>query len=289
MYLRGSRSRSQRCVSIDTQRWLAGPGRNDCISVMATPVGPSLQLLFIMADALAEVSILTAEAVWNRWFSSQRFHRKLAQFESNGWIERRPVEGSLERALRLTAAGREIALGGRDPEANWTRKWDGRWRLVLFDIPESQRKVRARLCRGLHQLGFGYLQNSVWISPDPPVRISEMLRGLKLNVEQLTLMEARPCGGESNVDLVKGAWDFPRINRNYDVYLEVLDGQPRRTRGISWNRWIEVEWKAWNRALGGDPLLPAALLPEDYRGCEAWKRRTGILRKVFAAPTGGDV
>ncbi|HEY5551230.1 MAG TPA: hypothetical protein VIK52_05040 [Opitutaceae bacterium] len=249
---------------------------------MPPPVGPSLQLMLIMADIAGEVTVLTAKAVWKRWFSSQRFCRKLAQFESQGWVERGPVrEGSLDRAVRLTEAGREIALGGRDPEASWGRKWDGRWRLVLFDIPENQRTVRTRLSRGLRQLGFGYLQNSVWVSPDPPVKISGMFRGLKLDVESLSVMEARPCGGESDADLVNGAWDFPRINRDYEVYLEVLEGRPVRNSGRSWKTWIEVEWKAWNRALGGDPLLPVALLPAGYRGREAWKRRMAFLRRTF--------
>lgn len=174
-----------------------------------------------------------------------------------------------------------MALGGMDPEAGWARKWDGRWRLVLFDIPESHRAHRMRLCRGLRELRFGYLQNSVWVSPDPPVEIGRMLLGLDIDVEMLTLMEARPCGGESDSDLVAGAWDFARINRDYEVYLEVLEDMPFSKSGRSWSAWIEVEWKAWRRALSGDPLLPAELLPAGYRGREVFQRRMKSLRRIF--------
>lgn len=244
--------------------------------------GPSFQLMMCLSEGVAEITIAAAEAAWKRWFSSERFRRKLAQFESHGWVERTPVgEDDLGRVVRLTAAGRQAALGGRDPEVFWNRRWDGNWRIVFFDIPETQSAVRKRLDRGLRRLGFGYLQDSVWVSPDPPVQISEMLRGLKLNVEVLSVMEARPCGGETDADLVVGAWNFEKINRNYEVYLEVIGDKPLRTSGRSWRTWLEVEWKAWNRALGSDPLLPGPLLPTRYRGREAWLRRTSMIRKMF--------
>lgn len=249
---------------------------------MRTPVGPSLQLLLLMSELAGDVSVHAAQAIWNRWFGSQRFHRKLAQFESHGWVERGLDRGrGLDRVVRLTEAGRVAALGGLDPEENWRRKWDGRWRLVLFDIPESQRTHRTRLCRGLRQLRFGYLQNSVWVSPDPQVEIARLLSGMKLDVEKLTIMEARPCGGESDADLVAGAWDFARINRDYEVYLEVLDGEPARMGSRAWKGWLEAEWKAWHRVLSGDPFLPASLLPSGYRGREASERRVRAKRRMF--------
>jgi hypothetical protein len=73
-------------------------------------------------------------------------------------------------------------LGGRDPEAQWARPWDGQWRLVLFDVPTGQNAQRERLRRYLRDKGFGYLQNSVWISPDPLTAEREVLGGGKLMV-----------------------------------------------------------------------------------------------------------
>jgi DNA-binding transcriptional regulator PaaX len=49
------------------------------------------------------------------------------------------------------------------------------------------------LCRYLRDNGFGYLQNSVWISPDPVTAEREVLGGGKINVESLILLDARPC------------------------------------------------------------------------------------------------
>jgi CRISPR-associated endonuclease Cas2 len=54
-------------------------------------------------------------------------------------------------------------------KAKYTKKavWDGKWRLIIFDIPEEARKKRNQL-RGLLKANqFEKLQASVFISPHP--------------------------------------------------------------------------------------------------------------------------
>jgi hypothetical protein len=45
------------------------------------------------------------------------------------------------------------------------KKWDGRWRVIIFDIKESKKGIREKLRLTLSQIGFIKLQNSVWIYP----------------------------------------------------------------------------------------------------------------------------
>jgi CRISPR-associated endonuclease Cas2 len=45
------------------------------------------------------------------------------------------------------------------------KRWDGRWRVVIFDIKESRSKIRFLLRKTLSQIGFVRLQNSVWLYP----------------------------------------------------------------------------------------------------------------------------
>lgn len=44
-------------------------------------------------------------------------------------------------------------------------RWDGRWRVLVFDIPEGMRQTRQRLRTLLRGIGFACLQHSVWIYP----------------------------------------------------------------------------------------------------------------------------
>ena len=46
-------------------------------------------------------------------------------------------------------------------------KWDGKWRMILFDIPEKKRKYRDYLRELIKFLDFKELQKSVWVSPYP--------------------------------------------------------------------------------------------------------------------------
>jgi hypothetical protein len=46
-------------------------------------------------------------------------------------------------------------------------RWDGRWRIVFFDIPEKRRSERNILREKLKELGFEELQKSVFIHPFP--------------------------------------------------------------------------------------------------------------------------
>lgn len=45
------------------------------------------------------------------------------------------------------------------------RKWDKKWRVVIFDIPEKKALVRREVRRILKEAGFQRLQDSVWVYP----------------------------------------------------------------------------------------------------------------------------
>ncbi len=44
-------------------------------------------------------------------------------------------------------------------------RWDGIWRLVIFDIPEDERPGRVALAQKVKELGFYPMQKSVFIHP----------------------------------------------------------------------------------------------------------------------------
>jgi DNA-binding transcriptional regulator PaaX len=74
--------------------------------------------------------------------------------------------------------------------------------MVLFDMPVGKDAQRRRLWSYLRGKGFGYLQYSVWVTPDPLEEERQILAGEKVNVESLILLETRPCAGESDEQIV---------------------------------------------------------------------------------------
>ena len=94
---------------------------------------------------------------------ARRMSQALSRMQSRGLVRRLP-NGAFELTARGTnEAARMYSM--MDVLAPKPRKWDGRWRIVMFDIWESRRHVRGRLRELLQRTGFIRLQNSVWIYP----------------------------------------------------------------------------------------------------------------------------
>ena len=80
--------------------------------------------------------------------------------------------------ISLTKEGREKAgmfqidkLAIKRP-----KKWDKKWRLLIFDIPETRKVAREALRGKLKELGFFPFQKSVWIYPYNCVAEVELLK-----------------------------------------------------------------------------------------------------------------
>lgn len=79
------------------------------------------------------------------------------------WIEK---DG--KKFLRITEKGQqelEFEQAKLELLSDKKRKWDGRWRMVVFDIPERRRHLRFRLRAVMLDMGFARLQDSVWVYP----------------------------------------------------------------------------------------------------------------------------
>jgi phenylacetic acid degradation operon negative regulatory protein len=243
-----------------------------------------LNFLLWSADKLMRPTFRNLTDSYESWAYRNGLLPQVAKLERQQLLEHDP-KSRADRLYRLTEQGRLHALGGRDPQAQWSRHWDGRWRLVLFDVPMGQNARRERLRRYLRSRAFGCLQGSVWITPDPVHGEREILAGGQINVESLLLLEARPAAGESDAEIVDGAWDFAQINRRYARHLEVLDRCPAGEladagAAKALRRWATDEREAWLTAVQSDPLLPERLLPAEYLGRRAWERRKTVLGRT---------
>jgi len=71
------------------------------------------------------------------------------------------------KKLRITPKGEKELQGLSVPgfKLPKPRRWDGKWRVLIFDIPEQRKGLRDKLRRTLRIIGFARLQDSVWIYP----------------------------------------------------------------------------------------------------------------------------
>jgi CRISPR-associated endonuclease Cas2 len=104
---------------------------------------------------------------WNR--NRYRFKNQsktaLGRLREMGYIEF--VEKNGTRYARTTNKGRlEIERGKqRLALTKKIKRWDKRYRIVIFDIPEKRKSIRDKLRRTMTEFGFLRLQDSVWVYP----------------------------------------------------------------------------------------------------------------------------
>jgi DNA-binding transcriptional regulator PaaX len=77
------------------------------------------------------------------------------------------VEKDGKKYLKLTEKGKLklMTLEKDNFKFNKPQKWDKKWRIVIFDIPQRRRLQRDKLRFTLKQIGFVKLQHSVWVYP----------------------------------------------------------------------------------------------------------------------------
>jgi phenylacetic acid degradation operon negative regulatory protein len=254
--------------------------RNIIVARMETKTQELLYMLLWTCDSLSDPWRNLTES-FEAWAYRKGLLRQLQRLEKQQFIQRSSGE-SADRLFRLTEAGRIQAVGPRDPERCWKRRWDGRWRVILFDVPETRRADRGRLRQHLCTRGFGCLQGSVWISPHPVKEERILLKSGEVNVNSLILLECRPCAGETDLQIVTGAWDFGGINSRYARYQEVLAQCPdldfEEESARAFHQWFQEERLAWMNAVDCDPLLPDCLWPDVYAGRQAWERRLQVMQ-----------
>jgi phenylacetic acid degradation operon negative regulatory protein len=173
---------------------------------------------------------------------------------STGNIERK-VDKKGETYLEITSKGIKRFKRKFPILSLQKKKWDGEFMVVIFDIEEKKRKERDALRIKLRELGFGMLQESVWVSPyhfEEDLR--EFLTGLELE-KYVFVFNAKTLGVGDFPTLVERIWKLTEINSEYAKILKKLDEKKPRLKKV-WDEYFSI---AIN-----DPMLPPSLLPKDW-------------------------
>jgi CRISPR/Cas system-associated endoribonuclease Cas2 len=129
----------------------------------------------IILETVATAGILSAALVAPNALQSLRrsgFLLKIRQKEIINLSRYRLVQNGLlarnERGfLQLTPKG-ETKLQQyelHDYKISKPKKWDKKWRMLIFDVREERKSLRDKIRRTLIAIGFERLQYSVWVYP----------------------------------------------------------------------------------------------------------------------------
>jgi len=225
----------------------------------------------------------------------------LAALRRAGWLD------ASRRGRETLYRPTEVLRGA--VKTRWTRlderlgPWDGRWRMVIYTVPETDRSARERVRRTLTRHGFGPLAPATWLSPHRVALDDVRMELAGEPISRLDVFTAQVTAetGASDTDLAARCWDLQGVAAAY--HQEIARLQAVLAGPVPDGREALVTHlralAAVRRTCTSDPLLPDALRPPGWPGVEmreAWAefcaRLLGPAREhvaaVLASPATGE-
>lgn len=178
----------------------------------------------------------------------------------------------------ITEKGRK-RLKEQVPIYQKSRPWDKRIYLVTYDIPEEKKGRRNVLRDFLKKINCAFLQGSVWLSVyNPKTLIKKFVK--ENNIPgQILVSDLGSDGsiGEENLrDLIAEVYHLEEINEEYEDFF------------YKFRNYAKLKKKEIRKAiftflviLNKDPQLPFSLLPENWKGDEAYLLYQEILGTFY--------
>ena len=156
--------------------------RNEKIKKLLLILGTGAALaVALTAPGTAKIlkDFLPKDSDWDEWkhFNKDYLKRTLRRLEKEKVVEISSQDGVVG-TVTLTEKGRKRVITGSMETLKIPKplKWDGKWRLVFYDIKDKRDGLRDQLRRYLLGAGFYPLQESVYLHAYPCEREINFLR-----------------------------------------------------------------------------------------------------------------
>lgn len=140
--------------------------RNEIAKEILQVIG-AVGLIGVALAAPNFIGALTQYRKFKKIYKNQQIKRSLLSMEKRGLVSMGKEGDRL--VIKLTKNGKQKLLKYKieDMKIKPQKKWDRKWRLVIFDIPVDYSQARGEFTRKLKEIGFRLLQKSVWVCPYP--------------------------------------------------------------------------------------------------------------------------
>ena len=204
-------------------------------------------------------------------YSRRKYRDLVNRLQRLNLLQRTVVDGAVN--FRLTITGQKRLLNQFPVLSLGAKLWDGFWRVVMFDVPETQRQERDRLRRQLVKLGFGRLQDSTYLSA---YDWDEAVFGgpvLYLEAKQKHL-------GDPQV-LAAKTWHLAKLATGYRQVIDRLTTRFGIKEFRKREEFLRKTHQEFLEVFLADPGLPAELLPADWPAakCRKFLLQAGAVKE----------
>lgn len=142
-------------------------------------------LLSLVKRGIREIAPLRMELESQGLVSNQLQLSRLAK----RLVHQNILQGGAREGYEITKTGLQKLMQLELKQISEPAHWDGLWRLILFDIPESKRPLRDELRRLIKELGCQKIQQSIWVHPFDCLSRFEQIRQAYGEKNHIILLE----------------------------------------------------------------------------------------------------
>jgi len=155
-------------------------------------------------------------------------------------------------------------------------EWDGKWRIISYEIPESKREIRDHLRREMQGWGLGPWHRSFWLTPHPVFeRLKELVVG-KEEEKYIQAFSADHSFGQRAI-LIEKVWMIKELDKKYremfkkwhDILASDVETNLDSPKNSKIEKFLQVI-SEYVTLLREDPGLPKQLIGEQWIGFEAY-------------------
>ncbi|MDR4926977.1 phenylacetic acid degradation operon negative regulatory protein PaaX [Peribacillus simplex] len=222
-------------------------------------IGSLIRLLKEFGHNEQGVRVAVSRMVKQGWIQSEKLGNKSYYFLTDRGVQR--MDEAANRIYKMKP-----------------NEWDGKWRILMYTIPEDKRQLRDDLRKELLWSGFGSFSSGCWISPnDLEKQINRLIEKYDIK-EYVDFFISDYKGPKENQSLVEKSWHLEEIENKYEEFIEkyskqFIVHQSIINRGEMSDADCFVERTnlvhEYRKFLFIDPGLPKELLPSKWNGNHA--------------------
>ncbi len=173
----------------------------DLLKILA--IGGVVTVMAVAPNTFAAIGQLRR---YRRFFKDINAPKEINRYSSKGYVTYQKIDEITYR-IKITDKGKKLLLKSRAEKMKIqeTKKWDGIWRIVIFDIPRKHNSMRELLRDRLKKMGMYPLQESVFVCPYPCQEEVGFWTSLYFASSFVRFIEARSISNDRDV---RGFFDF---------------------------------------------------------------------------------
>jgi phenylacetic acid degradation operon negative regulatory protein len=220
--------------------------------------------------------------------NEQAVRAAISRMNKQGWVKARK-QGNKSYYYLTDRGIKRIEEAAKRIFKLQNEKWDGKWRMFMYTIPEEIRSIRDELRKELVWSGFGTITNGCWVSPNKlEKKVYDLIEKYDIK-PYVHFFVASYDGPHENEKLVQQSWDLQEINTKYEQFIATYSQKYVIDKNkIAKSEMTDAECfvertklvHEFRKFLFVDPGLPEELLPNKWLGDHAAQLFSDYYRQL---------